>query len=394
MAEVKDKLVTVESIGELQKYNESRVIDIAHGGTGATTAEEARKNLGINVTDYQIKREIEGQQAFVESNIEKMLVDFVPYVSITAKDASGNSTGASIQVSDHTNEDIGEAGLIQMKTRDMEIATETISINEHDNYSNVDIFANINLKGLTYDGTTLACGHLNIDGDVNIGSDLSGNLNVKKGLSVGGAVKLDDALNLFDNGIYVCDSTNITTNSHAFGLKNGALKVGIDGVNTNINGDNVNITANNKIVPNVPMFTYAATFSVPEDLKLATDAKALEWNLFAYTNSKYFECVKTPYVGVKCKRDGAILISSTILVQDTTKGCQYYCCFFKNGDAVVGQSRESLPIDNAMATLNMSPSVLSVKEGDIITVKVNNMNAATGTVIKSAASRMNIMYLS
>lgn len=398
MTAIKDKLVTVESIGALHEYNLQRVIDVAHGGTGATDADTARANIGAAAYN-KIGREVEGQQSYVESNVVNMLNGLVPYVVISAKDISSDSEskGAKIEVSDHTNEGISEAGLIQIETQNMEITAETITVNEHNNYSEANIFGNINIKGLSYDGgKTLACGNLNVDGDVNIGGDLGGNLNVNKDASIYGTVKLNDTLNLFDNGIFVCDSTNITTNCHAFGLKDGALKIGIDEkqVDTNINGDNVNIVANNKIVPNVPVYTYAATFSVPEGgLTLGTDAKYIPWGEFAYTNKKYFECVSSPHLGIKCKRDGAILISSTILVNDSTKGCQYYCCFFKNGESVVGQARESLPVDNAMATLNMSPSVMHVNAGDVIGVKVNNTSAATGTVVAGAASRINIIYL-
>lgn len=53
MAEVKDKVVTVESLSALHEYNKTKYIDkedvipIANGGTGATDASVARSNLGI-----------------------------------------------------------------------------------------------------------------------------------------------------------------------------------------------------------------------------------------------------------------------------------------------------------------------------------------------------------
>lgn len=53
MAEIKDKIVTAESLSALHEYNKNAymaktdVISIEIGGTGATSAANARANLGI-----------------------------------------------------------------------------------------------------------------------------------------------------------------------------------------------------------------------------------------------------------------------------------------------------------------------------------------------------------
>jgi hypothetical protein len=53
MAEIKDKVVTVESLGALHQYNKGAyvaktdVVTVENGGTGATNASAARSNLGI-----------------------------------------------------------------------------------------------------------------------------------------------------------------------------------------------------------------------------------------------------------------------------------------------------------------------------------------------------------
>lgn len=245
MAEVKDKLVTVESIGALHDYNMQRVIDVAHGGTGATNAKEARANLGLSDAN-EIIREVDGQQAFVEANVSKAIVDLVPQVSIIAKDTSGDSTGASIIVSDYTNEDMGSSGLIQMKATDIEIEAESISINEHNHkVCNTDINGNMNLNVVT-DGTT----NQNVVG--------GGNLKVGGNIVVDGTAEFNDILHI-DHAIYVCGAH--TGNSHAFGLveeplSDGSiskrLEIGKDGkanqsFSTYLRGNEVGICSNNNI---------------------------------------------------------------------------------------------------------------------------------------------------
>jgi hypothetical protein len=60
MAEIKDKIVTAESLSALHEYNKNKymdkadIISISKGGTGATTAEAALTNLGITATATEL----------------------------------------------------------------------------------------------------------------------------------------------------------------------------------------------------------------------------------------------------------------------------------------------------------------------------------------------------
>lgn len=76
MAEIKDKVVTVESLSTLHEHNKKTyvaktdVISIDNGGTGATTSEDALVNLGLTATADELNY-CDG----VTSNIQTQLND-------------------------------------------------------------------------------------------------------------------------------------------------------------------------------------------------------------------------------------------------------------------------------------------------------------------------------
>ena len=76
MAEIKDKVVTVESLSTLHEYNKNTYVDktdvisIENGGTGATTSDGALVNLGLTATADELNY-CDG----VTSNIQTQLND-------------------------------------------------------------------------------------------------------------------------------------------------------------------------------------------------------------------------------------------------------------------------------------------------------------------------------
>ena len=310
MAEVKDKLVTVESIGALHDYNMQRVIDVAHGGTGATNAKEARANLGLSDAN-QIIREAGGQQAYVDATVSKVLVDLVPQVSIVAKDTSSDSAGALITVGDHTN-DGTMAGLIQMKAPDIEIEADTIAVND-DNHKvcNTNINGNMNLNVVT-DGTT----NQNVVG--------GGNLKVGGNIVVDGTAEFNDILHI-DHAIYVCGAH--TGNSHAFGLVEESLsdgsiskrlEIGKDGkanksFSTYLRGNEVGIYSNGNIYANGDLYITSS--------KIGGKTKAYGENKLLWGGETKGEKAKARWMGVDTTNNNeAVVINLSENVQNQPNG--------------------------------------------------------------------------
>lgn len=300
MAEVKDKLVTVESVAALHEYNKQRVIDVAHGGTGATTAKAARENLNAAAKN-KIIRTVNELEAHVESNVTEMLNGLVPHVNIIAQDKGNNSEGAMIQVADYTNEELDDTSHIKLKAAEVEVLSDMSSFS----------------------------------GDVKIG----GELKLEGKIAIDGHIECNDMFNLKNKPICVSSDalTSLYTGTdgrerfNAFGLntETNDLEIGFDGhkfgvYDTYLRGNNVGIYSNGQL--NMSCNKLNITCSNTGENPRAYGENVELWSGCRWMGvNKNDEAVSINFTGGKVSEqpNGIVLVFSRYEYEDATKDINY-----------------------------------------------------------------------
>ena len=112
MAEIKDKVVTVESLSALHEHNKETyiaktdVVSVENGGTGATTTEEALTNLGLTAyvdgVKSDIQTQIDGKQATITGGATTIASN-----DLTASRVLVSNDSGKVAVSDITSAELG-----------------------------------------------------------------------------------------------------------------------------------------------------------------------------------------------------------------------------------------------------------------------------------------------
>lgn len=275
MTEVKDKLVTVESIGALHEYNMQRVIDVAHGGTGATNPKDARANLGAAAAN-KINHANDNKEAYVTSNVEMALNSLSPIVNIAAIDKGNDSEGAMIRVADYSDEGIvDQSGYIKLQANEIEIDAGIMNVNTQ--MIKGKLTGDVKLDGdLTVNGSLIASSETQFKNDMNIG---------EFGIHVGNIALKDSVLNVEGKSQF-----------HAFGLNVKSendidLDIGRDGYkyalfDTYLSGNNVGIRANGSL--------YITSYDTGDKARVYGKNvklwKGFKW--MGYTNNKVTDLVE------------------------------------------------------------------------------------------------------